>query len=77
MKGTVRRGDDSDFRFDNWTPGSAMPFEMDVAEEGAYCVEMFYACQPADIGARFKVYTPYDTASAVIDRTDHTLGDTL
>jgi arylsulfatase A-like enzyme len=78
LKGSVRRSDNSTFRYDNWiVPGSAMLFEIDVKEDGYYQVELGYSCDPSRLGSFFRAYTQYDTAIIRIDHPSSALSDTL
>jgi hypothetical protein len=78
LKGSVKRSENSTFRYDNWiTTGSAMLFEIDVKEEGNYQVELGYSCDPSRLGSVFKAYTRYDTAIIRIDHPSSALSDTL
>ncbi|MBR9997692.1 MAG: sulfatase-like hydrolase/transferase [Cyclobacteriaceae bacterium] len=78
LKGPVKRSDNSTTRYDNWTrPGSAMRFEIDVAEEGAYQVELGYACEPSNLGSFFHIYTSRDTAGIRIEDNSTALSGTL
>ena len=78
LKGSVRRSEQSGFRFDHWTSlGSGMSFEIDVKESGAYRAELGYACDPDRLGSVFQVYTRFDTAKILIDDPSSSISDTL
>ena len=66
------------FRFGGWTkPGSSMTFDTDVVEEGDYLVHLHYQCEEENLGADFKVYSPYDTAFIEIMNENISVSDTL
>ena len=78
IKGSVKKSERSEFRFDGWTtPGSAMTFEIDVVEDGRYVVEMLYDCPQEALGSEFQVYTKYDKARVVIKEQNSAYSDTL
>ena len=78
LKGSVNRSDQSAFRYDHWiTPGSAMSFEIDITERGAYQVELGYSCDSSSLGSSFHVYTRYDTATLQINDPSSSSSDTL
>jgi arylsulfatase A-like enzyme len=78
LKGSVKRSEQSAFRFDHWTsPGSGMSFEIDVKEPGAYQAELGYSCDPSRLGSIYQVYTRFDTARVLIDHPSTSLSDTL
>jgi arylsulfatase A-like enzyme len=78
LKGSVKRSDGSTARYDHWiSPGSAMSFEIDVVEAGAYQVQLGYTCEPGNTGAVFHVYTSNDTAAIQINEKNVALSDSL
>lgn len=78
LRGSVQRSEQSAFRFDNWsTIGSAMTFEIDVVEQGAYLVELDYTCDLSNLGSVFHVYTESDTAGVLINDPFSSFSDTL
>ncbi|MFW5830845.1 MAG: sulfatase-like hydrolase/transferase [Prolixibacteraceae bacterium] len=75
-KGDVQYG--SIFRFGGWTePGSSLTYDIDVVEEGDYKVHLYYKCDEDKTGARFRVFTPADTAGVVIADVRSSVSETL
>lgn len=66
------------FRLTNWTiPYSGVNFDVDVKERGVYRVELGYACGENDLGAEFRIFTEYDTATLVIEAAGSAFSEEL
>ena len=78
ISGSVKKSAQSEFRFEGWSAlGSSMTFDIDVAEEGSYAVELVYSCAPDNFGAIFEVFTEFDTSEVYINHEHSTVSDPL
>ena len=68
IKGSVGPTEKTSFSLNGWTkPGSSVSYNIDVAEPGDYKAAIGYETKTYQGGAKFIVYTQYDTARIEIN----------